>query len=157
MTVGISTEPSSSRPRRTRRMPERAGCERRGREGRPRSWGNGLQGSTRRGRHPGPERRQLWGPQSREPRRGLDLFLLKGLDLPARPVRAMEAGPRAGHAGREGGARSSSRVSASKGLAGRRGRRALPAPRAHTRARTRHTHLELVPGGGRGGEPRRVS
>lgn len=38
------------------------------------------------------------------------------------------------------------------------GARSAPrAPRAHPSAHTLHTHLELVPGGGRGGEPKRVS
>lgn len=143
-------------------MPERAGWEPAASVGDARGgrrpWET-ARGSPRgeAGRHSAPRGRRFWGPQSREPRRSLDFFLLTDQDVPARRVPAMGARLGARQARREGGARGSAWAAAPGGLARWRGRRALPAPRAHTGAHTAHTHLELVPGGGRGGEPERVS
>lgn len=63
----------------------------------------------------------------------------------------------------EGGARGPAQGSGQHRPGQRAGRGALPVLRAHWSARTHctsthaHTHLELAPGGGRGGEPKLVS
>lgn len=97
------------------------------------------------------ERRKAhWSPG--KPRRRLGFILLRDLDIPVHPV----AGVRSRAAGLVVSRARTRCTGTSRGQA--RGQSGARSPhRAYTRARTLHTHLELVPGGGRGGETKPVS
>lgn len=116
------------------RCSARAGSERRGREGRPQSSGG---------------RRASWflgSPRTR-------LLPSKG-PIPARPW--FEGGGSGARWVVRCARRRRAGAAARVGQAGGRGSARSP-HRAHPRARTLHTHLEVVPAEGRGGPAKRVS
>ena len=89
--------------------------------------------------------RRFWGPQSREPRRGLHFFLVTDQEVPAGWVLAMGAGPGAQHAQSVGlgGGRGQLRPGRQAGAA-----RAPLTARTHGRAHCTHTWSSSREGGG---------
>lgn len=123
-------------------------------EGMPWSSGNGLRKSRWRGK----KATRCWGSP------------ILGSAVSGATARSpLLSSNRSGRAGRLGAGDGSGTGSVScperRARRGQRPAEAWPAGRggarsphrAHTWARTLHTHLELVPGGGRGGEPKQVS
>lgn len=143
-------EPLSSQSQRTLRVLERAGWEwaeslrnTRGCRG-PRETASGSPGGEGR-RQPDAGGRRFWGPQSREPRRGLHFFLVTDQDVPAGWVLAMGAGPGAYHAQSVGLGAGSGQLRPGRQAGAER---APLTARTHGRAHCTHTWSSSREGGG---------